>query len=214
MYTYAFTDDTNICLPTGMVGELTIVEHNGISAIVEPGFSLQSCETDDRALLQAVMIHDCVLRVLFAQTTILPLRFGTEFASEQDLLQHLQESASHYFNKLTDLDGKAEYLLKLSPVDCPEEDLNPQLKGRAYFQAKKQLAERQYEWQQKQRTSFEMMLGMMATIGAKFVAGSGHQVHLLLDRANNLPQTVSDWQAHCPFWQVQVSEELPPYHFV
>lgn len=214
MYTYAFCLETEICLPSGVAGELAIVTEGDLSAVVEPGFSARSLEEDEQALLQAIVTHDCILRSLFAQATILPLRFATEFISEASLRQHLQDQYQDYVAKLTYLADKAEYLLRLTPIDCPETTIDPTLKGRDYFLAKKQLAETQARWQQQQQQALDTLVGAIAMRGMQAVMGNGNQVHLLADRQNTLSQDLDKWQAAYPFWQFQLSEELPPYHFV
>ena len=67
----------------GIAGDLSWRESGELAAIVESGFPAQACANSEAALIEAIVSHDRVLLSVFASQTILPLRFGTEFASER-----------------------------------------------------------------------------------------------------------------------------------
>jgi hypothetical protein len=137
-YTYAFleTPATVLELPVGIGVSVLLISHAGVSALVEPEVSLESLQNDDERLIQAVLSHDRVICELFRQTTILPLRFGTSFVSKESLLTYLEFHAEEYLEKLRQLNGKAEYILKFIPRTLDEPVITPEAGGRQYFLAK------------------------------------------------------------------------------
>lgn len=222
MYTYAFckTPPNPLKLPQGMVEDIQTVEAGQLMALVEPAISLDSLQQDDALLVQAVLAHDRVIRHLFLQTTILPLRFGTSFSSLDGLQAHLYAQQQTYLSKLAQLEGKAEYTLKLMPLDLPEAAIAPEIKGKDYFLAKK----RQYQAQQLHRQQQHAALKQIGQAIAQVSSShhfSGDQAEiktafLLLERDQEpqLRQTVHTLQRQYPEWQITLEEALPPYHFV
>ena len=138
-YTYAFleTPVASLELPVDIRDRTLLVSHGGVSALVEPDVSIESLESDDERLIQAVLSHDRVICELFRQTTVLPLRFGTAFTSKESILTHLESHAENYLDKLHQLKGKAEYILKFLRRTLDEPTIPTQAKGRQYFLAKK-----------------------------------------------------------------------------
>ena len=222
MYVYAFcqTPPTPLALPGGIAGLIQVVTANQLSAIVEPAVSLEHLQQDDALLIQAALAHDRVVHRLFLQTTTLPLRFGTCFRSLPSLLAHLETQQQTYLNQLAKLDGKAEYTLKLSPVERPEADIAPALKGKDYFLAKKQQYQAQLSYQQQQQTAIEQMQQAISQTYAQYSrseTASGAQTMSLLvrrDREHQLRQHVQTLQEQYPEWQLELSVAMPPYHFV
>ncbi|MCZ8105736.1 MAG: GvpL/GvpF family gas vesicle protein, partial [Burkholderiales bacterium] len=114
LYTYAFlkTPIESLKLPVGMANPLLLITVGSLSAVVEPEVCLDTLQNDDERLIQSVLCHDRVICELFRQTTILPLRFGTSFLEAENLLTHLCSHAQEYQEKIEELEGKGEYLLK------------------------------------------------------------------------------------------------------
>lgn len=223
MYTYAFfrTSDTPIQLHDGIISEVQIIRTPELSALVEPEFDVEAIQHDDNQLVQAVLTHDRVICDLFWQTTILPLRFGTQFISEEKLLHHLIANQDQYLAKLDQLEGKAEYRLQLAPIEPSEpEDRDRDLKGRAYFLAKKQRYQDQQDQQTQQQQELETVLSAIAQDYPDYIRREPSQgiekLYLLVDRQLEMAlyQQLYDWQAQCPSWELDLGEALPPYHFV
>jgi hypothetical protein len=101
------------------------------------------------------LTHDRILCELFNQTTIFPLRFGTIFRSSADLIAHLNQRQKEYLTKLNQFEGKAEYTLKVLPLDAPVPKTDPQAKGKAYLLAKKQRFSIVQEFQTQQNREWE-----------------------------------------------------------
>ncbi|XGV95321.1 MAG: GvpL/GvpF family gas vesicle protein [Leptolyngbya sp. BL-A-14] len=222
MYTYAFckTPLTPLKLPHGMVGDIQTVEAGQLMALIEPAILLDSLQQDDALLVQAVLAHDRVIRNLFLQTTILPLRFGTSFSSLDGLQAHLNAQQQTYLSKLAQLEGKAEYTLKLMPLDLPATGIAPETTGKDYFLAKKRQYQTQQLHRQQQQAALERIRQVIAQVASSYCF-SGDQADsktafLLLerDREPQLRQVVHTLQKQHPEWQITLEDALPPYHFV
>lgn len=227
MYTYAFfkTPDLALTLPCGIAGAVQVVGNAQISALVEPTLNLELVQQDDQQLVQAVLTHDRVICDLFWQTAILPLRFGTWFASLDSLLAHLATNQTAYLLKLTQLAGKAEYLLKLVPQERAEAPLAPELKGKDYFLAKKQLYAAQVAAQTQQTQELDQLLALISktypqhyykAVSADSPPPDSQKVYLLVDRPHeaDLYNHLQQWQDRSAQWKLTLGEALPPYHFV
>jgi len=218
VYTYAFLATIPPRLPEGIFGSLQIITAKGLAALVEP-LAAESLQKTDQQLVQAVLSHDRVIRELFEQTTVLPLRFGTCFTSRQGLLEHLESNGEEYLIKLKELQGKAEYALKLAPIAFPEAAVGAEVKGKDYFLAKKKIYQAQAAWQLEQQTELETLFEAIAQQHS-WVRGEADQgverVYLLGDRQSEqlLLQTFKTWQLHSAHWELTLGEPLPPYHFV
>ncbi len=237
MYIYAFLKSpaNSLQLPPGIEGDLQIIAENvcaNVCAIAEPGLtSLATIEQDEQRLMQAVVTHDRILCELFNQTTILPLRFGTIFRSSADLIAHLNQREKEYLAKLNQFEGKAEYTLKVVPLDAPVPETDPQAKGKAYLLAKKQRFSIVQEFQNQQNrewASLQQAIAHVASPQPGFFKKSGfyyvlgepqgttNRIYLLIPKNQEslLLEYVQTWQKNHPTWQLFLSESLPPYHFV
>ncbi len=206
-------------MPTGIEGEVTWVTVGELVALVEPNLDLEAIQADNSRLLAAVLSHDRVLCHLFQQVPLLPLRFGTQLASPAQLQGYLSQQQDAYQAKLIALADQAEYQIKLTPADPTPPPLPEGLKGRDYFLAKKQRLQDLTQAQQQQQDEGQCLLeAMVATYASAVVdhATPATKVYLLVPRsqADALFQAVAQWQAQASHWQVQVSDALPPYHFV
>lgn len=218
MYTYAFLSTVPSQLPEGFLGSLQIVSADGLAALVEPGLAPESLQDDARQLVEAAVSHDRVIRALFEQTTVLPLRFGTCFISRQGLVEYLQANSAEYLNKLATLQGKAEYALKLTPIAFPEAAIGTEVKGKDYFLAKKQIYQAQAAWQVEQQAELEALFeAARQYLWTRGEADNGiERIYLLGDRRSSplLSASLKTWQLQTAHWEVILEEPLPPYHFV
>lgn len=222
MYTYAFlkTPLTPLTLPPGMNAFVQTADAGQLSAVIEPALTLESLQEDDALLVQAVLAHDRILCSLFLQTTILPLRFGTSFSSLSSLLAHLHTHQQTYLSKLAQLDDKAEYTLKLTPVTVPELSIAPEVKGKDYFLAKKQQYQAQLSYQKQQEKAMRQIEQTIAQTSPHHYlseAENGDKTLYLLvarDRESQLCQQIQTLQQQNPQWELNLGEALPPYHFV
>ncbi len=222
IYVYGFCVPAEALLPTlnGIQAEVQFMHYEGLCAVIEPGVDYDAIAADDQQLMQAVLTHDRVLQEVFQHVTVLPLQFGTQFYSEEGLLQHLEEHQHDYRQQLAQLANQGEYLLKLIPVEQPEPSTPNQAKGRDYFLAKKQRYQAQAEYQQQQQAE----LAELKTAIAQSYTNWKHsepkdgieRIYLLLpcDAEADIQNQCQIWQEQFPRWTLFVSAPLPPYHFV
>ncbi|MBU7582150.1 MAG: GvpL/GvpF family gas vesicle protein [Nostoc sp. TH1S01] len=221
-YTYAFfkNHDSSVSLPKGNLAPLFIIKGNQLSAIVEPGISLESSQDNDEQIIKMVLNHDRVICEISHQITVLPLRFGTYFHSEAALLNHIETHAQEYEQKLNKIQGKHEYTLKLIPQKIDEIAMPVGASGRDYFMAKKQYFEYQKSFINAQNEEKTHLINLITVTFPSAVIIQQHteevRLHILVDDHEQalLKQQVVTWQAQCPHWQFILSEPLPPYHFV
>jgi hypothetical protein len=226
MYTYAFfkTPVAPLELSRGFRGLVQLVSCGDLSALVEPELSLETLKDRDDQLMQAVVTHDQVIRELFNQTTVLPLRFGTYFVSLEGLQAHLALHQSEYLEKLVRFAGKAEYILKCIPVAQPSEPektaVDPSVQGREYFLAKKQRYQNQLAQQQQWTAEIQAAIARIARTYPDIIPGETQgkveRLYLLVNRQEEplLLQNLQHWQTQCPHWEMQLEAALPPYHFL
>lgn len=222
MYTYAFLPRSEVPpeLPEGILGSLSLVNGAYLSAVVELEIQAEQLQSSDEQLMQAVLAHDRVIRELFRRTVVLPLRFGTYFVSRKGLLEHLEARSSEYLQKLANLQGKAEYVLKLTPVEQSQPSIEADLKGKDYFLAKKQRYQSQAEQQQQQQNELEQLMQAIAEHYPGSVRSEPkdgvERIYLLASFLSTFTphHRLPSWQSQCPHWQLTLGEALPPYHFV
>ena len=222
LHTYALlkTPLTPLELPSGIAGEVQIFSSDRLSAIVEPEISLVSFEDDSDRLMQAVLAHDRVICQVFRQTSVLPLRFGTYFASIETLEKHLKSQSQQYLEKLEQLEGKGEYSLKFRPLLPPEEPLPLETGGRQYFLAKKQRYQQIQDFNETQAAEWQKACVLTTeTYQSAIVEPTPDregQIYILVNRQEEslLLERYQTWQETCPHWEVQLGEALPPYHFL
>lgn len=222
MYTYAFfkTPQTDLLLTEGIAGSLRVVGNEHLSALVESDLDIEAIQQDDNQLVQAVLTHDRVICDLFWQRTILPLRFGTCFVSEASLLEYLTIHEETYLSKLDHFEGKAEYRLKLTPLEIEEAPIDRQLTGKAYFLAKKQRVQEQADQRSRQHQELRQLLSAIVRTYPNYILNEAQEgiekLYLLVDRQAEgaLYEHLQHWQSECPHWELMLGEALPPYHFV
>lgn len=216
MHAYVLCRATaTLLLPDGVAAPLQMIVQDQLSAVVEPDLQLEELQQADERLLHAVLVHDRVIRDLFQQTTVLPLRF-TAFPSLVDLRSDLQHNQHLYLETLSRLDGKAEVTIKFVPEAIAEQPLATDLKGKDYFLAKKRHHQAQQQQREQQRHEFEQILQAIAQHYPLSAQPDTHQAHILLDRDDFVKQQhyLLPYLDQLNHWQVSVSDALPPFHFV
>lgn len=221
-YTYAFlnTPVADLELPLGISDRIFLIDNAGISAVVEVGVSLESIQNDDEKLTQAVLSHDRVICELFRQTTVLPLRFGTFFASKESLLTHLESHGEEYLKKLRQLNGKSEYILKFTPQTPEEPTIANETGGKQYFLAKKQRFKTQQEFYNLQAAEWDNAVEEITEIYKSAIVvkpeNEAARIYICvsLEEENILVEQFITWQKACSRWELQLTEALPPYHFI
>jgi hypothetical protein len=204
----------------GIRDRVLLMSCAGVSALVESNISVESLQNNDEQLIQAVLSHDRVICELFRQTTVLPLRFGISFASQESLLTYLESHAEEYLEKLRQLHGKAEYSLKFIPRTLDEPNITPEAGGRQYFLAKKQRYQTQQDYQIAQTQEWEQVVHLITQIykTAIIIQSQGEEarIYLLVSYQDEplLAEQFLAWQKECSRWELQLGLALPPYHFI
>ncbi len=227
MYTYAFLKPLKVPfeLPLGLVNPLElIISNKEVAALVEPELSLEDLKDNEARLMEAVLSHDRVLCEMFQKTTVLPLRFGTYFLSREKLLEHLESQSDLYLPKLNDFEGKGEYLLKCIPKDFETSQLlsvgeTPEMSGREYFLRKKRAYQRQQEYEEQQKRQWEELRTFFNSHYHTLLGepqDAIERLYLLVSRQEEflLGERVQEWQLLTPYWELHLSNALPPYHFL
>lgn len=224
MYAYAFINSKppfNIELPPGIVGAIDLVYSGQIIAVVEPGLSPELIATDDdKILIKAVVTHDYIIRQIFQQTPVLPLRFGSFWQSAADLNSHLIANEADYIQKLNYLAPFAEYTLKCTPIEEPTPEIYPDARGKNYLLAKKQRYQIQQQFQAAQTAEWENIKQLIEQDYPHIIPGETQnnlqRLYFLAPRSETalLQERYHHWQQACPRWEVNLGEPLPPYHFV
>lgn len=206
VYAYAICASAPFQLPAGIQQSLVAIAQPPLTLVAEADLDLRLAK--EAELIEAVVAHDRIVCALFAQTPLLPIRFGTHFESIAAVTAHLAAERDRYLSQLAALGDHAEYCLKLTPTDAP--DL-PEASGsgRAYFQAKKDRVTRLSQWQAAQAEAKTAWITHLETLGAHIQADAAGLRAYFLAAPTQLPEWDSD-----PYWQLELSGTLPPYHFV
>lgn len=220
MHTYVLlkTPTEPLSLPEGTTGALQVVGNEQLSAVVEPSLSMENLQ-EDALLLQAVLAHDRIIRELFGQITVLPLRFDS-FVDLNALMTDLNRHQQRYLEILSHLEGKAEYTLTLTLVQQPAPPISPDLTGKAYFLARKQQVQAQHTEQQQQREELQMILAAIARRYPYKIATAPEtepqKIHVLVPKAEEdiLQQAAIAFSERFSRWQIRLEGALPPYHFI
>ncbi len=222
LHAYAFlkTPTEKLKLPVGIAHQVLLMSSGEISALVEPEVCLDTIQNDDERLIKAVVCHDRVICELFQQMTVLPLRFGTSFLEAENLLAHLRANTQEYQEKLQQLQGKGEYLLKCIPRKLEEPVLSAESGGRQYFLAKKQHYQTQQDFYILQATEWQNVVHLVTESYQSTIIiaspGAESRIYLLVYYQDEplLTNHFLNWQKACPRWQLQLGKISPPYHFI
>ena len=221
VYAFLYLPESCLVLPKGMEREVELISYQNIAAVAEANVHITEIQEAEEKLLQAVLTHDRVVKEIFRQTSILPLRFGNAFTTVENIINDLQNNQQKYLRVLNKLKQQAEYTVTFTPVSIPSTLEISEVRGKAYLLAKKQQFEQQQAFQTKQRQQWENIRQLIFKNYPKAVFRDSteskiKQVHLLANRDARVITTeeLSTWQTECSYWQITLSEQLPPYHFV
>ena len=223
LYTYCLipSSPSALSLPSGFKGELQLIKQGAIMAVVEAELPLEELEANDQKLIQAVIHHDTVVCNLFQEVTLLPLRFGTYFRTEQDLLEHLNFNGEKYQKKLQEIQNKVELNLKLTPLPFSPENASPiEKKGKNYLKAKKQRYQEQTNYQNQQQEELNQLQTQLNQSYPQLIHGEPKEnierFYLLIDERDRslFSEQIEQWRNEFKSWTIEVSDPLPPYHFI
>lgn len=220
LYAILLTPETPLIMPLGIQREVEQICCDRLTAIVEPGISLEELQKTDEKLLEAVITHDRVIRDIFQQTSLLPLRFGNIFAEEERLLIHLKNQQEKYLSQINFIVNKVEYTLTFKPRSYCQNNRDREVRGKAYLLAKKKRYQQQQEFQHRQQQQWQKIYKFIEQTYPNLVLSQSQeevkQIHLLAQRNEDRISKIEsiEWQKTCDLWDIKLSEALPPYHFV
>ncbi|MFN3925861.1 MAG: GvpL/GvpF family gas vesicle protein [Pseudanabaenaceae cyanobacterium] len=220
LYTYAILLADAVPIPPllGISGQpIHAIGTNELTAVVSGGINISSLRAlPEPELIKAVLTHDQIICALFAHHTLLPLRFGTGFISENAVTSYLQSNQAHLLTQLRSLVGKAEYLLQITAkslvIDKPTAPT-----GTAYLLAKKQQYQQQEQYKlllEAERSAWLEHLQTWLTaqqIPYEIATTDPLKIYFLMtaDQLTELPLH----QLSSARWTWQISPPTPPYHF-
>ena len=212
--------------PQGIQDRIHYLQVGDLVAVVETEINVQVLEqAGEEQLLQAVLGHDRVIGELFSalfeqSSSLLPLRFGTVFLSQSALEEYLRSNHTSLVDRLQQLSGCSEYVLKgkFTPpkISQPAEDL----KGKDYLVAKRTLYLQQQQVRSKQQEEYNDLITLLNASSQEIQTGVAQtaediKAFILLNstQAQSIRESLTQWQSQHPAWQLDLSEALPPYHF-
>jgi hypothetical protein len=206
-----------------LMGMVEYIQCDRLVMVVIRGLDIEQLKSSgEETLIRAVVEHDRLICQLFTTNTLLPLRFGTAFKSQDLLEAYLRSNYAELITKLEQLQGCSEYLLTLTLLESDSVKTNskpeqPQLKGKDYLLAKRShyLAEQAKRSQQQQECQDLMALVPTSQQVISPQAEEFLRAYFLAtsDRMSELGAAISKWQSEFPHWQLELSNPLPPYHF-
>ncbi len=171
--------------------------------------------------------HVRVISGCFAQSTVLPFRFGTTFDDDDALRRSVRSNQRHFLANVERLRGKAEMHLKVLVDDVTaaprDADYRPcQAAGQQYLSNLRESASRQRERQSRARALSVQMHRMFLPIAEEITCKRTESGKMLLDIAHLVDKkTIERYQnkyssatVQMKDCAMQLSGPWPPYHFV
>jgi hypothetical protein len=171
--------------------------------------------------------HARVISGCFAQSTVLPFRFGTTFDDDDSLRRSVRSNQRHFMANVERLRGMAEMHLKVvvDDVVCAPRDADYRPStgaGQLYLSNLRESASRQRERQSRARALSVQMHRMFLPVAEEITCKRMESGKMLLDiahlvekktieRYQNKYSTASLQMKDCA---MQLSGPWPPYHFV
>jgi hypothetical protein len=177
--------------------------------------------------VSAAREHARVISGCFAQSTVLPFRFGTTFDDDDALRRSVRSNQRHFLANVERLRGKAEMHLKVLVDDVVQpprdSDYRPQPgAGQQYLSNLRESATRQRERQSRARALSVQMHRMFLPIAEEITCKRMDSGKMLLDIAHLVDKkTIERYQnkystatLEMKDCAMQLSGPWPPYHFV
>jgi|TARA_B110000503_G_scaffold116292_1_gene175280 hypothetical protein len=111
--------------------DLRLIKFEGLTALVKASDAELSRESS------AVMAYGDQIMRIHQQTTLIPVRYGSLLADEQEVIKHLTEYSAHYHSLLAKLDDCEEVGIRMTLIDNDNETNAQQASGQAYLLARK-----------------------------------------------------------------------------
>lgn len=197
-----------------------------LAVIVSEHMAEDSARLATAEASSAARDHARVIAGCFAQSTVLPFRFGTTFEDDEALRRSVRSNQRHFMANVERLRGKAEMHLKVLVDDIyPEAKASSQPRqatGQQYLSQLRESASRQRERQSRARALSVQMHRMFLPLAEEVTCKRMDSGKMLLDIAHLVDKkTVERYQnKYCSATlqmkdcNMQLSGPWPPYHFV
>jgi|TARA_B110000114_G_C15045353_1_gene378914 hypothetical protein len=107
------------------------IRSEGLTALVK------ASDTELSRKSSAVMEYGDQIMRIHQQTTLIPVRYGSLLADEQEVIKHLTDHSARYQTLLAKLDDCEEVGIRMTLVDSNNEANAQQASGQAYLLARK-----------------------------------------------------------------------------
>jgi hypothetical protein len=119
--------------PLAIDSELQIINAAGLAAIVKNNI----CEISREPAV--IIAYGEQIKHIHQQTTLIPIRYGSELATEQEVIAYLTSHAEHYQTRLKELIDCEEMGIRL-PIDSTEDNQTSKpISGYDYLLARKRV---------------------------------------------------------------------------
>lgn len=219
IYLYALASARGLTSPAqpGLDGApVRVVDHVGLSAVVsERGGSALVADTD------SMWAHERVVEEVMDATTVLPVRFGTQFRTEAELRQTLERSGEALVAALARLAGKVELGVRaLWPAEPDPGQPRPD-SGRGYMMARLEAMRRGADRRQRAAAVASALHDPLARLAHdstrrvlvtdRLVLSGAYLVSK--DRIGEFRDVVAELEAAHPELEVFCTGPWPPYSF-
>ncbi len=212
---------------TGLFGNQTFLfPAADLAVVVSEHLPEDSARLSKPEANSAARDHARVIAGCFAQSTVLPFRFGTTFEDDEALRRSVRSNQRHFMANVERLRGKAEMHLKILVDDiCAEAKGSvaaSMAAGQQYLSQLRVSATRQRERQSRARALSLQMHRMFLPIAEEITCKRMDSGKMLLDIAHLVDKkTVERYQnkyssatLQMKDCNMQLSGPWPPYHFV
>ena len=194
-----------------------VVDHAGLAAVVS--------DRDDATLVadtDALWAHERVVEAVMDEATVLPVRFGTQFSSEGDLLGVLDQRCDALSEALARLVGKVELGVRALWPGEPDHQRERPESGTGYMMAKLEGMRREADRRHRAAgvaTALDEPLARLSHASNRRVMVTDRLVlsgaYLVgEDRVAEFRDMVADLQSAHPHLEVLCTGPWPPYSFV
>lgn len=153
--------------------ELQIITAAGLAAVVKAN------DTEISREPAVVIAYGEQINRIHQQTTLIPIRYGSELANENEVIQHLTSNALHYQTRLTKLVDCEEMGIRL-PIDSLEDNqVSKPISGYDYLLARKRVYAVPEQTEQQATVLNNALAGLYRQQCAELSVFNGRRTYLL-----------------------------------
>jgi hypothetical protein len=201
-------------------GKLEYLELQEFWALVEVGLSLENLQNlDQESWIDLALGYGKAQSQVFGKVkSMLPWSLRSAFfESSERLITFLETNQELFSTRLQELEGWAEFSLVIKLQKIEEAFNQEQLKGRAYFDLRKQEFERQQQVKLESEAIVELVQADPERVRwEELKPGEQGRVNVLLkvQEVDQIKERLRAWQSLNQGWSIELGEALPPYSFV